>query len=261
MKKKLLALTLCSVMLFAVGCSNKETEKKEDKEVGLTTEQQENITNKLDFEKLFPNEEIRAYAKKMIGKEAPDFSFKNLKGEEVKLSDLKGKNVLVEIASTTCTACIQAYPSVSEFKKISGADVKVLTIFPNDKKEDVNKFFETYKYEKDEEVIAGEGMNNLINDYKVDYTPTFIFIDKKGIMQYVHVGGDINDVLLSSMSDLAFKTNISKVYNSSSPVELEVPTDIKPNGNAQLDTETNPDVIIDSKVKEDIKPDTSVSNK
>jgi protein-disulfide isomerase len=227
MKKRLLAVSMIALMLTAVGCSNPSTDKEEvKKKTEITVEQQENTVNKLDFENLFPNEEIRAYAEKMIGTKAPDFTFKNLKGEEVQLSKLKGQNVIVEIASTTCSACIEAFPQVDVFKDMSGEQVKVLTVFPNESKADVEKFFEINKYERDETVIAGEGMNNMISDYQVQYTPTFIFVDKEGYIQFVHVGGDVNEVVMSSMSDLAFKTTLSDTFNSEVEVELEVPEDM-----------------------------------
>lgn len=226
MKKKLLAMSLVAVMLTTVGCSNSDKESAEDtnKKTEVTAEQQANTANKLNFESLYPNEEIRAYAQKMIGTKAPEFTFKNLKGEEIQLSKLKGQNIVVEIASTTCPACIEAFPTVKEFKDVNGEEVKVLTVFPNETKADVENFFKTNKYAKDETVIAGEGMNTMIADYQVQYTPTFIFVDKEGYIQFVHVGGDVSDVVLSSMSDLAFKTNLSDKFNTVEEVELEKST-------------------------------------
>ncbi|PLS19680.1 hypothetical protein CVD28_04500 [Bacillus sp. M6-12] len=226
-KKKWLAVSLVALMLTSVGCSNSSDKNEGEKETTpqVTAEQKENTTNELDFETLFPNEEIRDYAQKMIGTEAPDFTVKNLKGEEIQLSKLKGQNVIIELGSTTCPACIASYPSVNDFKDMSGEQVKVLTVFPNESKAEVDDFFKINKYEKDEEVIAGEGLNSIFNDYQVKYTPTFIFVDKEGYIQYVHVGGDVSDVVLSSMSDLAFKTTLTQSFNKTEKVELQLPED------------------------------------
>ncbi|MFN3316804.1 MAG: redoxin domain-containing protein, partial [Raineya sp.] len=38
----------------------------------------------------------KEYAKKMFSKPAPDFTLKNLEGKNVKLSDLKGKVVVID---------------------------------------------------------------------------------------------------------------------------------------------------------------------
>lgn len=223
MKKSILALSLSAFMLTLAGCSEDTApNEKEEVKSEMTEEQVEKTDNTLDFELLFPNEEIREYAKEMIGTEAPDFEMQNLAGKEVKLSDLKGKNVIVEVASTTCPACIEAHPSVDKFKKLSEGEVTVLTVFPNENKEAVEKFFTTNSYQRDETVIAGEGTNTMVQDYQVQYTPTFLFVDKEGIIQFVHVGSELNEVILTSMSDLAFKTDLTDKFNTEEVVDVEV---------------------------------------
>lgn len=223
MKKSILALSISAFMLTLAGCSeDKLTTEKEEVKTEVSEEQVKNTNNTLDFELLFPNEEIREYAKEMIGTEAPDFEMKNLSGEEIKLSELKGKNVIVEIASTTCSSCIEAYPIVDKFKELSSGEVTVLTVFPNESKEAVDKFFTANSYERDEKVIAGEGTNTMVQDYHVQFTPTFLFVDKEGVIQFVHVGSELNEVILTSMSDLAFKTSLSDKFNTEEVIDVEV---------------------------------------
>jgi thiol-disulfide isomerase/thioredoxin len=225
MKKKLLALSLISLISIAsIGCSN-TSEKKETartNETDISKEQKRNTANQLDFESLFPNEEVREYAKKMIGTKAPDFTLKNLKGEEFQLSKLRGQNVILKIALTTCSVCIETHPVVEQFKEKFGDKVKVLTVFPNESKQQVENFFKNNRYPRDEEVIAGEGMNSIIYDYQVKYTPTFLFIDKEGYIQFVHIGS-VDEVMLSSMSDLAFKTNLTESFNQTVEVDAKKP--------------------------------------
>jgi thiol-disulfide isomerase/thioredoxin len=225
MKKKWLVLSLVAMMSIAsVGCSN-TSEKKESqprKETVIHKEQQRNMANKLDFESLFPNEEVREYAKKMIGTKAPDFTLKNLKGEEIQLSKLRGKNVILKVALTTCPVCIETHPIVENFKEKFGDKVKVLTVFPNESKQQVEDFLKNNYFPRDEELIAGEGMNSIIYDYQIKYTPTFLFIDKKGYIQFIHIG-NVDDVMLAGMSDLAFKTNLTESFNQTVEVKTEKP--------------------------------------
>jgi thiol-disulfide isomerase/thioredoxin len=225
MKKKWLVLSLVAMMSIAsVGCSN-TSEKKESqprKETVIHKEQQRNMANKLDFESLFPNEEVREYAKKMIGTKAPDFTLKNLKGEEIQLSKLRGKNVILKVALTTCPVCIETHPIVENFKEKFGDKVKVLTVFPNESKQQVEDFLKNNHFPRDEELIAGEGMNSIIYDYQIKYTPTFLFIDKKGYIQFIHIG-NVDDVMLAGMSDLAFKTNLTESFNQTVEVKTEKP--------------------------------------
>lgn len=225
MKKKWLVLSLVAMMSIAsVGCSN-TSEKKESqprKETVINKEQQRNMANKLDFESLFPNEEVREYAKKMIGTKAPDFTLKNLKGEEIQLSKLRGKNVILKVALTTCPVCIETHPIVEDFKEKFGDKVKVLTVFPNESKQQVEDFLKNNHFPRDEELIAGEGMNSIIYDYQIKYTPTFLFIDQKGYIQFIHIG-NVDDVMLAGMSDLAFKTNLTESFNQTVEVKTEKP--------------------------------------
>jgi thiol-disulfide isomerase/thioredoxin len=225
MKKKWLVLSLVAMMSIAsVGCSNTSDKKESQprKETVIHKEQQRNMANKLDFESLFPNEEVREYAKKMIGTKAPDFTLKNLKGEEIQLSKLRGQNVILKVALTTCPVCIETHPIVENFKEKFGDKVKVLTVFPNESKQQVEDFLKNNHFPRDEELIAGEGMNSIIYDYQIKYTPTFLFIDKKGYIQFIHVG-NVDDVMLAGMSDLAFKTNLTESFNQTVEVKTEKP--------------------------------------
>lgn len=228
MKKSILAISLSAVVLTLAGCSEDGAIKeKEGVTSEVSTEQVEKTTNTLDFDTLFPNEEIREYAKEMIGTKAPDFEMKNLAGEKVKLSDLQGGNVIVEVSSTTCPACIEAHPFVDKFKEMSEGEVTVLKVFPNESKEAVEKFFTTNKFKRDETVIAGEGTNTMVQDYRVQYTPTFLFVDKEGVIQYVHVGSELNEVILTSMSDLAFKSQMTERFNTEEVVDAIDPAEEK----------------------------------
>lgn len=60
---------------------------------------------------------------------APDFVAKNLKGEDVKLSDFKGKVVLLNFWATWCGACLEEMSSIQKLYSTLGADgVEVLAV-------------------------------------------------------------------------------------------------------------------------------------
>lgn len=156
----------------------------------------------LDFDKIYQDEDIREYARAMIGQKAPNFTLTNLNGEKVKLSDFKGKNVILELAKTTCPFCQKVHPVIDEFRK-SHEDVVVLQVFASEDKNIVETYFKTNQHDIHEGVLTGEGPNNVFRDYRTKWVPNFIFIDKNGFISFIHVG-ELDQEMLQDMVKLAF---------------------------------------------------------
>lgn len=53
----------------------------------------------------------------MLGKEIPDFCYKNIEGEEVKFSSLRGKYVYIDMWATWCRPCCKEIPYMSELER------------------------------------------------------------------------------------------------------------------------------------------------
>jgi peroxiredoxin len=51
-----------------------------------------------------------------VGKQAPDFSSWDIDGSRLKLSDLKGRPVLVSFWATSCTACQDEFPTLQRIQ-------------------------------------------------------------------------------------------------------------------------------------------------
>jgi len=63
------------------------------------------------------------------GTSAPDFTFPGLDGKKVRLSDYKGKVVLVNIWATWCPPCVDEMPSMEKlYQKFKGENFEILAV-------------------------------------------------------------------------------------------------------------------------------------
>jgi thiol-disulfide isomerase/thioredoxin len=169
----------------------------------------------LDFEKLFPDEIARNYAKTMIGKKAPDFELTDMKGDTIKLSELKGDNIILEVAQPNCPSCIDVYPVIESFKK-DNPNTKVISIYLNSDEKDINNFFKKNKLTESDDIILIKNNYSISEAYQIKGTPTLLFIDKEGIIQYTHLGYAYRDQL-DLMAILVFGEEnvvIEEIYES-----------------------------------------------
>lgn len=165
MKKILLMILL--LMVVVTGCSKPILEKN-----GKNTE--ENLPE--DNMEVADEEEMEFDI--AIGKESPDFTLKNLNGDEVSLSDYRGKIVLINFWSTECTWCEKEMPDLQKLDK-ENDDLVVLAVNVMEKKETVEKYIEKGKYEF--EVLLDED-GEVARTYLISGFPTSYFVDEDGIL-------------------------------------------------------------------------------
>ncbi|WCF11729.1 TlpA family protein disulfide reductase (plasmid) [Paenibacillus thiaminolyticus] len=198
---------LIGVLLLS-GCSMSENKADVAREpiqsatTSIETSIKEKTGLKLDLEKLYPNEEHRKYAAKMIGTEAPNFKLDNLSGETIDLIDFKGQNIVLELGQTECSACQMIQPEMDKFRK-ANSDVTVIQVFPNDSKSAVDSFLKKTGTDIHSNILTGEAGNTVFREYKADWTPTTLFINKDGIIVFVHIGSTNQDYL-EQVKKLAF---------------------------------------------------------
>lgn len=94
-----------------------------------------------------------------IGSPAPDFELTTLSGKQVKLSDYKGKVVILNLWATWCPPCKAEMPEMQSFyEKSRNSDITLLSV----------------------NLTAQEKNEKAVSDFVVDYQLTFpILLDKK----------------------------------------------------------------------------------
>ncbi|MEH7375503.1 redoxin domain-containing protein [Neobacillus drentensis] len=132
-----------------------------------------------------------------IGGKAPDFELKTLTGETVKLSNLKGKKVMLNFWATWCPPCKAEMPAMEKFSKQMEKDIVILAV-NIDPQLDVQGFVDENKITFPIPLDADDKVNET---YQVLSIPTTYFIDSKGMIQNKYVGG----MKLEDMKDFTNK--------------------------------------------------------
>jgi len=120
---------------------------------------------------------------------ASNFELQDMDEEKVKLSDYRGKVVLLNFWATWCPPCIREMPSMERLhQQVDAEDFKVIAV---NQMEDVDQVFAfTGQLEIDPTfAILFDSTSEVSRDYAVRGLPTTYLIDKEGNIRYRAVGG------------------------------------------------------------------------
>jgi peroxiredoxin/outer membrane lipoprotein-sorting protein len=120
-----------------------------------------------------------------IGTLAPEFTLRNLKGEEVRLSDLRGKIVVLDFWATWCPPCRLSMPTLELLsRQFEDKGLMVLGIDDEDPKEQ-SAFLVSFGYSFSSLVDPAARVKTL---YNVEGIPATILIDRQGKIKTYDVG-------------------------------------------------------------------------
>ncbi len=116
---------------------------------------------------------------------APDFVLVNLQNQPVKLSDLKGKLVVLNFWATWCAPCVMEMVFFQEIQDLYPDQVLVLAINQEEKLEVVSEFIKDMGFNLE---ILLDQSGDITKLYQVLALPSTFFIDQQGVVRYHHMG-------------------------------------------------------------------------
>jgi thiol-disulfide isomerase/thioredoxin len=118
-----------------------------------------------------------AWAPITPGLTAPSWTLPTIDGENLSLSDLKGKYVYIDFWATWCGPCKAEIPHYRELvKDYAGRNIVFVSVSVDKDKDAWEKMVNEEKYDW----IQLHDSINMNGDYLVEYIPSFIFIDPEG---------------------------------------------------------------------------------
>ena len=129
---------------------------------------------------------------------APDFTLSLLDGGEITLSELQGKVVLVNFWTSWCPPCREEMPAIETVYR-SYKDIGLVVIGVNLTAQDSQQAAATFAQEVGVTFPIALDVNNAVgNSYRVTALPTSFFIDRKGVIRSIIVGGPMSEAVIQS---------------------------------------------------------------
>jgi peroxiredoxin len=122
------------------------------------------------------------------GNPAPDFALSDLSGHKVRLSDLKGKVVLVNFWATWCPPCREEVPSMANLNRVmAGKPFQMLAIsIDQEGKQAIEAFFSRAGVTLPALLDSNGAIGKL---YGITGVPETFIVDRKGVIMKKVVGG------------------------------------------------------------------------
>jgi peroxiredoxin len=112
-----------------------------------------------------------------VGSVAPDFSFKDFDGNLRRLSDFRGKIVLLDVWGMWCAPCVAEAPKLSAaYKNLKQKNFEIVSLNKDDELESLRKFI----IENQMNWTHTRTDEAFLSLYRVDQYPTYFLLDKDG---------------------------------------------------------------------------------
>ena len=143
------------------------------------------------FEQMAKDKMVQDLKEKIKNEPAPTFELVDIKGKNVKLSDFKGKTVILDFWATWCGPCLQSFPAMQ--KAIEGLkdNKNVKFLFANTWERVDNKLENAQNFIKENNYpfhVLMDDQNEVVAKFNVRGIPTKFIIDKNQNIRFESIG-------------------------------------------------------------------------
>ena len=147
-----------------------------------------------------PDATIKRLQPPRPGAPATDFTLPDLKGDDVSLSDLRGRAVMISFWATWCGPCRIELPHIVEvYEEYRDQGFDVLAVNVREDPSRVSKYVEEAGLSF---TVLLDTRGQVSKRYFVRGIPTNVFVDREGIVRAVHVGAMSEPQLRDYVLDL-----------------------------------------------------------
>jgi len=145
------------------------------------------------------NEEYKTWAHLAPGSPAPDFTYADINGKKVSLSDFKGKYVYIDVWATWCGPCKKEQPLLKELEEAcKNYNIEFLSVSVDTEKKKWEEMVKAQSF-GGTQLIADKAFNSTIaKEYNIQGIPRFMLIDKEGNIIDISASrpsGDIKNII------------------------------------------------------------------
>jgi thiol-disulfide isomerase/thioredoxin len=121
----------------------------------------------------------------LVGKMAPDFRFKSAEGRMQKISDLKGKTLLLNFWAGWCSPCMEEMPSLKKLEAQLSNDSFLLLALNLDGPEAAGQRLGDQPLPKN---LIYDYDPEAVRNYRVNAVPVSVLVSPSGIVKSVYQG-------------------------------------------------------------------------
>ncbi|MEK7356533.1 MAG: TlpA disulfide reductase family protein [Bdellovibrionota bacterium] len=110
----------------------------------------------------------------------PDLVFTKLEGGEIRLSELRGKIVILNFWASWCNPCVEEFPSMLKLVEAMKGEVIVVAVSTDDERKDIDTFTRAMGLPKPGFVVVWDEKKEAMKTFGVEKVPESFLISKEG---------------------------------------------------------------------------------